>query len=394
MTGDEPAAVDQDHRLRSVVGLSLKLGTLSFGGPAAHVAMLREEAVARRAWLTDHDFLDLLGVTNLIPGPNSTEMVMHVGHRRAGQLGLVLAGIAFILPAASITLVFAWLYVRYGTTAQGAWLLAGIKPVIIAIIGQALWKLGRVAIKDAVSGAVAVAVLALYLAGVNEIALLFGGALVAVGIRRVAGAVKHHASAASGFVPAGVPSLANLAAVAADAHVPYSPLRLFLTFCKIGAVLYGSGYVLIAFLHNDFVARYGWLTEQQVLDAVAVGQLTPGPLFTTATFVGYLVGGVTGAVLATVGIFLPSFAFVAIVTPHVSRLRQRATIGRLLDGINVTAIGLMAGVTVTIARDAIVDLPTLAIALVAAFLLVRYKLNIAWLVLLGGVAGLVLHGLR
>jgi chromate transporter len=394
MTGDNPGSDHDAHRLRAVVALSFKLGVTSFGGPAAHIAMLRDEVVARRTWLTEQHFLDLLGVTNLIPGPNSTEMVMHVGHNRAGWRGLVLAGSAFILPAATITLVFAWLYDRYGTTARGEWLLDGIKPVIIAVVAQALWNLGRTAIKDLTGAAVALGIVALYLAGANEIVLLFGGALVSVGTRRVVQQLRQSATAAYGLAPGGLSVLAALIAVAAGASVPYSPLRLFLTFLKIGAVLYGSGYVLVAFLRNDFVVRYGWLTEQQVLDAIAVGQVTPGPVFTTATFVGYLAGGVTGAALATIGIFLPAFVFVAIIGRHVSQLRQRPILGRLLDGVNVAAIGLMAAVTITLGRDAIVDLPTAAIALVAAYLLIQHKVNSAWLVLLGGVAGLLLYGLR
>ncbi|MEA2587059.1 MAG: chromate transporter [Thermomicrobiales bacterium] len=394
MPGGEQDSEEREDRLRSVVGLSLKLGITAFGGPAAHIAMLRHEVVSRRAWLTDQHFLDLLGVTNLIPGPNSTEMVMHVGQNRAGGRGLMLAGIAFIVPAATITMFFAWLYVRYGTTPRGEWLLDGIKPVIIAVVGQALWSLGRTAIKDVTSGSIAVGVLALYLAGANEIVLLFGGALLLVGLRQAVGEFKRHVSAVRGLAPVAVPSLMGLAAAAADAKVPYTALRLFLTFVKIGSVLYGSGYVLLAFLRNDFVVRYGWLTEQQLLDAVAVGQVTPGPVFTTATFVGYVVGGFTGAVLATIAIFLPAFVFVAIVGPLVPRLRQRAVLGRLLDGVNVAAIGLMAAVTIDLGRDAIVDLPTALLAIGSAYLLIRHNVNSAWLVVLGGVAGLLLHSLR
>jgi chromate transporter len=394
MTGKNPGTDHDSHRLRTVVGLSFKLGVTSFGGPAAHIAMLRDEVVARRKWLSEQHFLDLLGVTNLIPGPNSTEMVMHVGHNRGGWRGLVLAGTAFILPAATITLFFAWLYDRYGTTARAEWLLDGIKPVIIAVVAQALWNLGRTAIKDATSGAVALGIVALYLAGLNEIVLLFGGALVSVGVRKAVQEARRSANATHGLTPGGVPALVSLLAVAASASVPYSPLRLFLTFLKIGSVLYGSGYVLIAFLRNDFVVRYGWITEQQVLDAIAVGQVTPGPVFTTATFVGYLAGGFTGAILATIGIFLPAFVFVAIIGRHVGQLRQRAALSRLLDGVNVAAIGLMAAVAITLGRDAIIDVPTVAIALVAAYLLIQHKVNSAWLVLFGGVAGLLIYGLR
>jgi chromate transporter len=375
-----------ENPLRSVVLLALRLGFTAFGGPAAHIAMLRDEVVDRRKWTSEQRFLDLIGITNLIPGPNSTEMVMHIGQERAGWKGLVGAGAAFILPAASITLVFAWLYVRYGTTAEGEWLLRGIKPVVLAVVVQAIWNLGKTAFKSTLLAAVGAAVFVLYLLGMNEIVLLFGGALVAFVLQRVVTSGQRP-SASSFFPPLLAPG--GLLAVAATAAVPYSPLRLFVTFLKIGSVLYGSGYVLVAFLRNDFIERLGWLTEQQILDAVAVGQFTPGPVFTTATFVGYVAGGFPGAVLGTLGIFLPAFLFVAFAHALITRLMTLTWVRPLLDGVNVAAIGLMAAVAVILARDAVVDVLTALLAAAAFVLLVKFRVNSAVLVAGGGLISLV-----
>jgi len=368
--------------------MAVKLGFTAFGGPAAHIAMLRQEAVERRGWLDDKHFVDLLGITNLIPGPNSTELVIHVGYERAGWRGLIAAGLGFILPAASITVALAWLYVEYGTRPAARDVLYGIQPVIIAIVVQALWNLGKTALKGPWQIGIAVAIVGFYLIGVNEILLLAAGALAPLGIRLLRqgnGQVTAFGIAPLGAVGSGLAAIA----VAADAAVSYSALRIFLTFLKIGSVLYGSGYVLLAFLRSDFVERYGWLTEQQLLDAVAVGQFTPGPVFTTATFVGYVTGGFWGATLATVGIFLPAFVLVALTNPLLPRLRQSPTIVALLDGVNVAAIGLMAAVSITLGRAAIVDVWTAALAVGAFVLLLRYKINSAWLVLIGGAAGLL-----
>ena len=361
-----------------VARLALKLGFTAFGGPAAHIAMLHEEVVTRRKWLGEQRFLDLLGATNLIPGPNSTEMVIHVGFIRAGYPGLLAAGLGFILPAAAIVLALAWLYVQYGTTPTGEWLLYGIKPVIIAVVLQALWGLGRKALKGPLLAAAGVAVFVGYLAGLNELLLLFGvGLLVAVirtGRRRWAG----------GRMAALVIPWLAVAPPAGAASLS----QLFLVFLKVGGLLYGSGYVLLAFLHNDLVINLGWLTDQQLLDAVAVGQFTPGPVFTTATFIGYVVAGWPGAVVATVGIFLPSFLFVAALSPLIPRMRRSAGLAALLDGVNAAALGLMAAVTWQLGRAALVDWLTVLLALLAAGLLLRFKINSAWLVLAGGLVGL------
>jgi chromate transporter len=339
--------------------------------------------VQRRRWLTEEHFLDLLGATNLIPGPNSTEMVIHVGQARAGWRGLIAAGLGFVLPAASLVLALAWAYQRYGTTPAAEWLLYGIKPVIIAVVAQALWNLGRTALKTRLLLVVGAAALALYLLGGNELLLLFGGGAVVLAAR-----LSRPGAGASGSVKALLPWLA-LPAASALATAAVDLKLLFLIFLKIGSVLYGSGYVLLAFLRNDFVVRLGWLTDQQLLDAVAIGQFTPGPVFTTATFIGYVLGGVWGAVLATVGIFLPAFIFVALVNPLIPRLRKSTTLGAVLDGVNAAALGLMAAVTWELGRAALVDWVTLALALGAAVLLVRYKVNSTWLVLGGGVFALL-----
>ena len=370
--------------LREVVALFSKLGVIGFGGPAAHIALMRDEVVRRRRWISDERFLDLLGMTNLIPGPNSTEMAIHLGYLRAGWPGLIAGGVCFIVPAMVSVLAFAWAYVRYGSRAEVAWLLYGIKPVIIAVVLQAVWSLGRAAVKGPLAAALGIGVLALYLVGANEIALLFGGGiaymLVRVGRRRWLGA------ATPVVFLLGAPAAAVAQAAAGAATAPLG--TLFLTFLKIGSVLYGSGYVLLAFLRNDFVVRLGWLTDRQLIDAVAVGQFTPGPVFTTATFVGYVVGSWPGALLATLAIFLPSFVFVALSHPLIPRIRGRAVTAALLDGVNVAALGLMLAVTWELGRAAIVDGVTAVLAIAAAVLLVRYRVNSAWLVLGGGAVGI------
>jgi chromate transporter len=362
-------------RLKELAALFVRLGFTAFGGPAAHIAMLRDEVVARRDWLTDEEFLDLLGATNLIPGPNSTEMCLHIGHRRAGLPGLLVAGAGFILPAAGMVLALAWAYGRWGSLPEMEGLLYGVKPVAIAIVAAALWELGRRALRTRAMLGIAAAALALYaLLGWNEILLLGLAGLTMLALRRARLNIK---------------GLAGLAAVPAlfSGGLATTPnlLTLFLILLKIGSVLYGSGYVLLAFLRADFVLRLGWLSDAQLIDAVAVGQVTPGPVFTTATFVGYLIGGAPGAALATAGIFLPSFAFVLATNRLVPRLRESAALGALLDGVNATSLALMAAVTLHLGRAALVDGWTLGLAAAALFFILRYKVNSTWLVL-GGLA--------
>lgn len=382
----EAAEASRRGSLVEVAGLFLKLGVTAFGGPAAHIAMMRDEVVRRRKWVTDQEFLDLLGATNLIPGPNSTEMAIHLGYVRAGWRGLIAGGSLFILPAMLMVLALAWAYVTYGSTPQAVWLLYGIKPVIIAVVLQAIWGLLRTAMKGPLLAAVGLVVVGLYMVGFNEIALMFGAGIFVMLVENARRWRAWSGASALALLP-----MSGLTASAATAAVPFSQGLLFLTFLKIGAVLYGSGYVLLAFLRNDFVERLGWLTNQQLLDAVAVGQFTPGPVFTTATFIGYVVGGVPGALLATLGIFLPSFVFVAAVNPVVPRLRRSPWMSGLLDGVNVAALGLMAAVTWELGRSAIIDPLTAILALAAAVLLIRLKVNSAWLVLGGGLVGLASH---
>jgi chromate transporter len=372
--------------LAEVAALFLRLGFTAFGGPAAHVALMHDEVVKRRKWVDEQRFLDLLGATNLIPGPNSTEMAIHLGFMRAGWPGLIVGGACFIFPAMLIVLALAWAYVRFGSTPQVGWLLYGVKPVIVAIIVHALWSLGRKALKGPLAALVALANLLLYFLGVNEIALLLGSGLAAMLLVNLSRWKK--SSLAGALLPLaglGAPWLGGALAGA----VPFSLARLFFTFLKIGSVLYGSGYVLLAFVHTDFVVRLGWLTPGQLLDAIAIGQVTPGPLFTTATFIGYLTGGVPGAVLATLGIFLPGFIFVAISNPIIPRLRQSPWAGSLLDGVIAASLGLMAAVTWQIARASLVDPLTLLAAAAAAVLLFRYKINSTWLIAGGALLGLL-----
>ncbi|MEJ5249548.1 MAG: chromate efflux transporter [Caldilinea sp.] len=369
------------RRLIELAALFLRLGFTAFGGPAAHIAMMHDEVVKRRRWLNDQEFLDLLGATNLIPGPNSTEMAIHIGFRRAGWLGLLMGGACFILPAMGIVMALAWTYVEYGATPAATWLLYGVKPVMVAIVALALLDLGRRAVKDALTLAVGIGAFALYFLQVNEIALLFaGGAVVMMtsNLQRIRQGRLHDLSA-----PLALFSLPALATT------PFNLSILFFTFLKIGSVLYGSGYVLLAFMRADFVVRLGWLSDQQLLDAIAIGQVTPGPVFTTATFVGFVLGGTPGALVATLGIFLPAFVFVALSSPFIPQLRSSTWFGALLDGVNVASLGLMAAVTVELSRASLIDPLTIGIALVSTGLLIRYKINSTWLVLGGAALGLL-----
>jgi chromate transporter len=362
--------------LGEVAALFLKLGCIAFGGPAAHIAMMRREVVQRRRWLCDQEFLDLFAAANLIPGPTSTEMAMFLGYVRAGWPALITAGTLFILPAMVMVLAIAWTYVRFGSLPQGEWVLYGIKPVIIAIIAQALWALAKSSFHDWVLAAVSIAILVLYLSGGNVIALLFGAGVLIALVRSTRHGQRPHLAAA-------IPP-----AILLGVGVPFSLATLFLTFLKIGAVTYGSGYVLLAFLRSDLVVHYHWLTDKQLIDAIAVGQFTPGPVFTAATFVGYLTGGFRGAVLATLGIFLPSFLFAAFVYPLIPRLRQSPTARAFLDGVTAAALGLMAAVTWQLGRTAIVDIATAVTAIVAFGFLLRFRMNSAWLVVAGALLGL------
>jgi len=377
--------------LRELAALFLRLGTIAMGGPAAHIAMMEDEVVRRRRWMTHERFLDMLGVCNLIPGPNSTEMAIHIGQQRAGWAGLVVAGACFIFPAAAIVLIIAWAYVRFGAMPQAVGLLYGVKPVIIAVVLQALWGLGRTAIKSRILAAIAIVGLTASMLDVNDMVVLLGGGVVMLAIRAFEDRSRVRATIAAIPTVATRASALKGAALAATAvAVPFSLITLFLFFLKVGAVLFGSGYVLLAFIRTDLVDRLRWLSEAQLLDAVAVGQVTPGPVFTTATFIGYILGGFRGAVVATLGIFIPSFFFVSISGPLIPHLRRSRLAGAFLDGVNVGAWALMAAVTLFLARAAIVDVTTMILAASSTFILIRYRVNSAWLVLGGGLVGLAM----
>jgi len=390
------------RELKEVVKLFLRLGFTAFGGPAAHIAMYHHEVVRRRKWLSEEQFLDLLGAANLIPGPNSTEMAIHLGLMRAGWAGFVAAGAAFILPAALIVSLLAEAYVRYGALPAAADLMYAVKPIVIGIILQALWSLRRKALKDGTAWVLGALGLAAYFLQVSPLGVLLGAGLVGVLVEAVrqrklriaslvlplAGPLRDAAGAAGS---AGTSTASLTGALAAQLPQVSSlplPLALFLIFLKIGAVLYGSGYVLLAFLKADFVLRLGWLTDQQLLDAIAIGQVTPGPVFTTATFIGYVLAGIPGATLATLGIFLPSFAFVALSSRMIPRLRQSPWTAAALDAVNAASLGLMAAVILDLGRDSLIDPLTVLLAGASLLILVRWQVNATWLILGGAILGL------
>ncbi len=356
----------------------LKLGTIAFGGPAAHIAMMQEEFVRKRQWITEADFLDRLGAANLIPGPSSTEVAIFIGHVKRGWVGLLVAGCCFIVPAAVMVTLIATLYVRFGSLPQFTSILYAIKAAVIGVIVQALWSLARTATKTLQLALIGV--VAIVLSGLGIAPLLV---LAISGVASGAALLFKRPGDALSAVPL-FGKLALFAGTVGALAAPVSLLRLFLSFLKIGAVVFGSGYVLLAFLRAEFVSHLHWLTEKQLIDAVAVGQFTPGPVFTTATFIGYLVAGMPGAVVATVGVFVPGFVFVALSGRMIPKLRRSPLAAAILDGVVVGSLALMAVVAWQLGRAAIVDWITLAIAVVSAGLLLRFRINSAWIV--GGAA--------
>jgi chromate transporter len=371
--------VPASTRLSELAVLYLKLGTLAFGGPAAHIAMMEDEVVRRRGWMDHQAFLDLLGVANLLPGPSSTELAIFIGWRRAGLAGLLVAGTCFILPAAVLVTAIAWAYVRFGRLPAVAGVMYGVKPVVIAVVAQALWRLGRTALKTKTLAGVGVVAAVASGLGMNPLPVLIGTGFAVV--------LLHMVRYRRPDLPAAVAALFPMATGGGAATIGLWPL--FLVFLKLGSVVFGSGYVLLAFLRSDLVERFHWMSEGQLIDAVAVGQVTPGPVFTTATFIGYLLAGPRGAVVATIAIFLPAFVLVAASAPLVPRIRRSPIAGAFLDGLNVAALALMAVVTCQLARAALVDGVTLLFALAATGLLIGVRLNAAWLVVAGGVIGLL-----
>jgi len=395
------------ERLRILAILFLKLGAISFGGPAAAIALMEDEVVRERQWLSRQQFLDMLGMTNLIPGPNSTEMAINIGFARAGWPGLAVAGIGFIVPAALITAGVAWAYVRFGTLPLAESLLAGVKPAVIAVIAIAVWRLGKIAVSNPWLGALGILALAAFLLKLSPLLILVAGGVLGMAAQQLRNLQRRTTSPTASFSAALLlwkkslllPSLASLltGALAASSlpltkRVPLARLGWF--FLKVGALLYGGGYVLFAFVDHGLVRDYHWMTQRQVLDAIAIGQFTPGPVLSTATFIGYLLGGGAGAAVATIAIFLPSFLYVAALGPILPRLRRSAWMAAFLDSVNVCALALMAGVTITLARDTLRAWPMWVIAVASLAALWKWKINPAWVVLGGGLAGILLRGVR
>jgi chromate transporter len=378
------------ERLKEVALLFFRLGATSFGGPAAYIALMHNEVVVRRKWIEEQRFLDIMGAVNLIPGPNATEVAAELGLIRAGWLGLILGGVLFIIPGTAAVIVVAWAYVKYGSIPQVGWVLYGIKPAVIAIIAYAVWSLSRRGFKNPLLIVIGLAVLALYIVGVNEIALLLGGAVLFLLIRAGWRLYKQNKSKINAVIltPAILMKLPFVGLAAGSAAI--SQTTLFLTFLKLGATLFGSGYVLLAFLNSEFVENLGWITHAQAVDAIAVaGQITPGPVFNSAAFIGYLLGGVPSALLAALGIFLPSFILVAALSRFLPAMRKSWWAGYFLDGINAASIGLMAAVAIQLGRSVIIDPFTIIIALASLFLLIRFRVSSVWLVLGGGALGAI-----
>lgn len=358
--------------LKDVFKVFLKLGILGFGGPLAHMAMMRKEVVEKKKWLSEQEFMDLMGATNLIPGPNSTELAIHIGYRTAGKAGLLVAGMTFILPAFFCVLALAVAYVNFGNLPQFEPIMAGIRPVIIAIVIEALIKFRRTAIPEIQTGLLALVALIISIMGFNEILLILGlGAIYASFFYR---------SHKSLFL---FPLITFPASI-----IPITSGSIFYFFLKIGSVLFGSGYVLLAFLQSELVDQRMWLTQKQLLDAITVGQITPGPVFTTATFIGYLLKSYEGAILATLGIFIPSFIFVALSAPFLGQMRASRFFGKFIDGVNAASFALLLKVTFDLSKTSFITVSSYAIGLVSLILILKYKtLNSAWLILIAGVIG-------
>ena len=370
--------MSEGQKLKEIAFLFFKLGCIAFGGPAAHIAMMEDEVVHKRKWMTEEHFLDLIGATNLIPGPNSTEMTMHCGHERAGWKGLFVAGFCFIFPAVVITGIFAYLYQQYGKLPEVEPFIYGIKPAVIAIIIMAAYKLGKKAVKNTTLAILGIIAIVICLLGVNEILVLFGCGIVGLLIHFISNGNK----TINSFLP-----LLFLQEVVIN---PMGNLKIFLTFIKIGAILYGSGYVLFAFLDNELVAN-GWMTREALIDAVAVGQITPGPVLSTATFIGWQLNGLSGALLATLGIFLPSFLFVLLLNPLIPKMQKSKIMRAILDAVNVAAVALIVVVCIQMSKDTHTDWKTILIAVASILTVFLYKkTNSAYIVIGGALFGYLL----
>lgn len=380
--------MNQKQLLKDLALVFLKLGSIAFGGPAAHIAMMEDEVVNRRSWLSREEFLDLIGATNFIPGPNSTEMAIHIGHRLAGWKGLLIAGICFITPAVLIVTGFAWIYVHFGKLPVIESIFSGIKPVIIAIVLQALIRFSKSAIKSKLLLFIAILAAIANLLGLNEVLVIFGAGILNYLFKNFKDLIHQSKSLLFLLLGTGFTDNPNLL-VNANNLADFSLIKLFMFFLKTGSTLFGSGYVLLAFLRSDLVDKFGWLTETQLLDAIAIGQFTPGPVFTTATFIGYILAGLPGAIIATLGIFIPAFFFVAISAPIIPKLRRSKSAGVILDGINVASFALMVVVTVLLAKTALANILGIGIFALSLTLLMHFRINSIWLIILGGFLGII-----
>jgi chromate transporter len=389
------SASDPSVALRELAVFFLRLGATAFGGPAAHVAMMEQELVQRRGWLSREKFLDLLGASNLIPGPSSSELAIHIGYLCAGWAGLLMAGICFILPAALMVAGLAWAYVHFGHLPAISWVLYGVKPVVIAVVVQALWSLGRTAIKTPLLFAVALGAAAMAFYGLHPLLLLgVAGVMTVILKEGISGreSVASPCLAPLAYSPQSAVRL--IAAGGAAVAAPFTLGSLFLVFLKAGAIVFGSGYVLLAFLRADLVVHRSWLTDSQLVDAIAIGQVTPGPVFTTATFIGFILGGFRGAVVATIGIFLPAFLLVAASGPLVPRIRKSRIASAFLDGVNAASLALMAAVTWQLGRASITDILTAILAAGSLIVLLRFRINSLWLLLASAALGVMAHALH
>jgi len=369
--------MERDIQIKEIAKLFLKLGFIGFGGPAAHIAMMQQEVVVKKKWMSEQHFLDLLGATNLIPGPNSTEMAIHIGYDKGSWKGLIVAGLCFILPAVFITGIFAWLYQQYGQLPEVQPFIYGIKPAIIAIIIGAVFPLAKKSVKSTFLAVVGILVLVLSLFGISEIYLMFGAGLLAMGLY----SIQSKRNTLQSFIPF------------AFLQIAQSPLlsetntKLFWIFLKIGAILYGSGYVLFAFLDTELVAT-GLLTRQQLMDAIAVGQFTPGPVFSSVTFIGYQINGLSGAVISTIAIFLPSFILVALLNPLMKKMRQSKGLSIFLDAVNVASVAIIVAICLTMGKETITDWRTILIAMISAIVVFKFKkINSAFVVIGGALLG-------
>jgi chromate transporter len=374
--------VRRENRLGEIAAAFLRLGFIAFGGAVAHIAIMEEEFVRRRKWLTREEFVDRVGAVNLLPGPSSTEMTIYLGYVRGGFAGLVVAGASFILPSALMMVTFAWIYLRYGSLPQIAGVLWGVKPVVVVLIAQAVWSLGKTVLNSRELMVIAAIVLGLAAKKVSTLPLLIGTGVAWIVADRF-GQKAGGSQAAIGAVSGAGTAVTVVTAAAATIG------GVFFYFLKIGALLFGSGYVLLAVLREDLVTRLHWVSESQLMDAVAVSQATPGPFFTVATFLGYVLSGWKGACLATVGMFVPAFVYVAATANFLPRLRKSPTASAFLDGVNTAAVALMAFVGFQFARQSVMSPLAAAIAVASAVLAFRYKVNSAWLISGGAVVGLV-----